>query len=403
MVPLSWTDNVPEPERDFEDLRDLVAAKAGRLRNRRRLGVASGAVAVVAALLVIATLPGGDAKPRQLQAADSPETSTTVDPSADGTFDPTAVDGTTTTTQTGGTKSTTTTTKRTATTKPASTPVTTIRAEDACGKATYTRATEAELATAATGAWLLCRPGSPFGPAFGGDEAGIELRADGRWSDLLRAGDGSLQRGRDWNDVGTWKAAAAHQLNVGFDGSGTVMAMASFADDRSAMRIDNFMASRAGDYVRVAAGTPIGEAPARPGADDCSRGEGQERRFASASEFSAAATYAWLLCKAPGLFGTSAAGLEIRSDGRWAELDRRADGALVRSSDPKRSGTWAVSDTSHMNGPNTYHIQFSRVDGSGASCDPAFATATTKMRCRVGGDTPPDYIHAPAGTQVVDG
>ena len=391
---MPWTDDVPEPERDLDELRDVVARKAGRLRNRRRLGLVSGAAALVAVLLVLASLPGGDPKPRRLQAADRPDdTSTTIDPSADGTIDPAEVYGEEPTTTIPGQTPGTTAKRRVASASP-----TTTTPIPPCG-APSDKLAPNETGAAIVGSWMLCRGSQPL---FRSDEAaGIEIRADGRWAKVRRDSTGGMQRTSGWDDSGTWRVVQAQQVDFNIDGQGTVPAHASFTADRSTVKLDSMNGSAV--YVRVAAGTRIAD-PAASGPDtpECARDEGPARQFASASEFVAAVTHVWLVCDGRSFFNTDAAGLEIRSNGRWAELDRRGDGALVRATGT-RSGTWELVDGSAMNGPNSYQLNLT-MDGSGTHIThPVFATATTKMRLSAMGDHLADHIHAPAGTQVVDG
>jgi hypothetical protein len=384
---LPWTDDVPEPERDLDELRDVVARKAGRLRNRRRLGLVSGAAGLLAVLLVLSSLPGGDNKPRRLQAANRPETSTTVDPSSDDTFDPSEVYGEEPTTTAPG-QTTSTTAKRKAGT---ATPTSTAPLPP-CGTPEE-RLSSAETSTALVGAWVLCRGDALFATG----EAGIEIGADGAWSKLVRTTDGSLQRSSGWENNGDWAVVQEQQVNFRMV-RGTVIASAYFTADRASVR---FMGMGGGpDYVRVASGTPIGDAPPR-GGDECSKDEGRRRMFSSESEVRAALAHVWLLCQPEWYFAAKGAGLEIRSDGRWYLLDRRADGALVRGGG-RLAGTWTVMDTSSMNGPGSYQLNV-RADGSGENyLIIAFATASSKMQAS-SMEGVRDHVHAPAGTQVVDG
>ena len=386
---------MPEPERDFDELRAVVARKAGRLRNRRRLGLVSGAAALVAVLLVLASLPGGDPEPRRLQAADRPDgTSTTIDPSADDTIDPSEVYGEEPTTTVPG-QTPVTTVKRKATTKAAS-PTTTV-ATPACGTPSVSLS-QSETRAALVGAWMVCGGGPSV---FMTNEAGIEVRADGRWVKLVRQPDGGLQRVSGWDDGGAWTAVQAQQVNFDIDGGGTFIAHASFTEDRGTVKLEH-MGGRA-HYVRVPSGMRISDRPPDgPHTAECARDEGPARRFSSSSELVSALTHVWLICGERSFFGTEAVGLEIRSNGRWAELHRRSDGALVRATG-NRAGTWEVLDNSAMNGANSYQLNLT-MDGSGTHiAHTTFATATTKMRLSAMGDHLADHVHAPAGTQVVDG
>jgi hypothetical protein len=398
-VTLPWTDDVPEPERDLDELRAVVAHRAGRLRNRRRLGLVSGAAALVAVLVMLATLPGDTAKPRRLQAANQPDTSTTIDPSSDGTIDPSEVYGEEPTTTVPG-QTTSTTAKRRAV-APSPTTVPTEPFPDTCPHTAGTSLSSGETKTAATGAWVACRPGSPFGTG----EVGLELRADGRWSKLVRGANGALQRKRNWDNEGSWavpdQAASETSMSVQVDGGGGTSMWTTFSPDHLSMRLNN-MGSHFGEYTRVPPGTAITDVP-DTGDSECTKGEGPERKMTSKAQYEAAVTHLWVYCQPHSVFLTDAPGLEIRSDGQWFELDRRADGVFVRSSG-RLHGTWEAMDTSSMNGPNSWQLNLTTTSGSSGGGYVQFATYTSKIRFPAYTDAgPTDLVYAPAGAQVVDG
>jgi hypothetical protein len=387
---LPWTDDVPEPERDLDELRDVVARKAGRLRNRRRLGLVSGAAALLALLLVVASLPSGEDEPRRLQAADRPDTSTTLDPSSSDTIDPSEVYGEEPTTTVPG-QTTSTTAKRKAGTATAAGPTTTAPLPK-CGGPTAPLPKEV-TAIAAVGVWVACdAPGSFFGTS----EAGIEIRGDSRFSKLYRASDGALQRRNAWDYAGDWRSVQQQQVDFEVDGRGTFMGHLTFTADRATMRVESMSGSAT--YARVT--TTVVDAPPTQG-DECARDEGAPRTLATESEFRTAISHVWLLCQPAWYFASEGAGLEIRSDGRWWLLGRRADGVLVRGGG-RIFGTWTVTDTSSMNGPGHYQLTVRR-DGAGENyLHLFFASASTKMRAN-SMEGLRDHVHAPAGSQVVDG
>jgi len=118
-----------------------------------------------------------------------------------------------------------------------------------------------------TRAWLLC--GSPS--FFGTEEAGLELRADGRWSKLEWGPNGSLVRAAGGDDEGTWETldigeSNGHrnfQLSFHLGGSGsTIFSIPVFGDGSGAsavstVRINNMPGDLVADYVPVEAGTTV--------------------------------------------------------------------------------------------------------------------------------------------------
>jgi len=114
-------------------------------------------------------------------------------------------------------------------------------------------ANEQEFQGWLVGAWRLCSASS----AFGTDEAGLLIDANGRWSKLTLS-DGELSVLEGWNNEGGWETIdtsmmngpGAYQLNLKIDGSGTVMTHPAFAAEPDFMRLDNNGVYR-GDYVRV--------------------------------------------------------------------------------------------------------------------------------------------------------
>jgi hypothetical protein len=383
---LAWNEG-PDvgPERSEEELRDLVAAKVGRLRMRRRVGVAGGAVLLVAALLAVVAAPDGGRKPNQLRVADAPDsTSTTAESPVDEAIDPSA--------------SSTTELAPSTTVRPVVVPRTTTtlpwQKAAACGQAVHSGAGTAspqELANAVTGVWELCQPPG----LFGSNDAGIEFRSDGRWSMLVRSASGSLLRDVGWDREGTWSATTGSELSMPAEGGGGAVSPVDFSSGRAKMRL-SYTGVFNPEYVRVPAGTAVGDV-SRTGNDECTWPEGGVRPPSSTAEFTTAITHAWLLCRAPSVFSSEEAGLEIRSDGRWSKLLRRADGSLVRATGTGNEGTWNLRD-------DTPNIVYMDIDGGGGiAAHTSLAVRTTKVRLNNNGVWMANYVQAPAGTVVVSG
>ena len=278
----------------------------------------------------------------------------------------------------------------------------------------YRPATEAEFRTAITGAWLLCQPPSFFGT----DEAGLEIRADGRWSKLERKSNGVLERTAGWGNEGVWETLdtsfmngrPTFQLNVRVDGStGTYSSLPDFGDGSQSSAVTKLELSNyamVADYVPVAQGTTIVPAPSGPPpapGDRCDTGGDASLYPATQAEFDAAVTGTWLLCGQPSVFGTNDAGLRISADGRWNKLQRRADGSLLAASGPGDAGTWESIDVSLMNGRALFQLNL-RVDGGyDLSSIPAFAVHgnhVSKVRLDNSGSSVADYVPLPPGTPI---
>ncbi len=123
----------------------------------------------------------------------------------------------------------------------------------------YRPATEAEFRSAIMGTWLVC--GTPS--MFGTDEAGLEIRADGRWAKLYRVSNSTLLRGEGgtWETIDTSSVNGGRptfQLNLNHDGDGTsaiAAELAGSADEVTKARMRNYIL--VADYVPAPARTVV--------------------------------------------------------------------------------------------------------------------------------------------------
>jgi hypothetical protein len=278
----------------------------------------------------------------------------------------------------------------------------------------YRPATEAELRTAVTGAWLLCQPPSVFGTG----EAGMEIGSDGRWSKLVPKSNGVLERTQGWGNEGAWESVdtslmngpGSFQLNLRVDGDqGTVIALPTFGDGSQASAVTKLELVTEGvvaDYVPVPAGATIVPAPAGPPpvpADRCDTRTDPTFSPATQAELDAAIVGDWLLCGDTSVFGTRDAGLRITAGGRWNKLERRADGSLVAASGPDDAGAWQSVDVSAMNGRPLFQLNLVLDSGSAVFTIPAFAVHgkhVSKVRLDNSGVFVADYVPLPAGARV---
>jgi hypothetical protein len=110
-------------------------------------------------------------------------------------------------------------------------------------------------------AWLLCKSPSVFGT----DEAGLEIRADHRWSKLAAHPSGHYVRMTGWGNEGSWASVDTSsmngpghwQLNLKVDGSGTVITQPIFAGAVPKMRLDSNGVYVA-DYIEIASSEVVG-------------------------------------------------------------------------------------------------------------------------------------------------
>lgn len=136
---------------------------------------------------------------------------------------------------------------------------------------------------------------------------------------------------------------SALRLAACSDGPSTVTASAA-AEPRSAP---------------VAAATPPMAAPA-----GCDAPEGGDVPTPDEATTRQLILGSWLLCDEPSFFGTSdEIGLIIAADGHWAKLASDGSGHTVEMDGPANHGTWVLIDTSSMNGPGHFQINFTGLDG----------------------------------------
>lgn len=103
----------------------------------------------------------------------------------------------------------------------------------------------------------------------------------------------------------------------------------------------------------------------------------------------------WILCDSPPSFFASSddVGLEVNEDGNWFKLYVDSNGSLTRRSGGMDSGTWEMLDTSDMNGPGHYQVNFGTPSGTYVSL-PGFAISPVKMLLSNMGEFTSTYVAA---------
>jgi hypothetical protein len=150
------------------------------------------------------------------------------------------------------------------------------------------------------------------------------------------------------------------------------------------------------------ASSPSGPAPATApalgegnGLATCTEPEQGVAPTPTEDEFVGLLVGTWVVCNAPSVFGTNEVGMQIGSDGRWSKLARNPAGELTPIPGWGNEGTWEVTDTSAMNGPGVFQVDF-HVDGSGTVMSaPVFSSGPPKMRLNNMGVYVADYVPAP--------
>lgn len=217
------------------------------------------------------------------------------------------------------------------------------------------------FAAAVAGLWLRTQPG---------DEAGVELRSEGRWSTLRRPSDGTLVRSVGWDEEGDWSVGSigdadhpSYQLDLRRDSGGGPSWFSVLSADRAFLRFGDT------DYRRAPASAAIRTAP---GAGVVTG----RYRPTSQDDFVRTVLGRWLLQTKPPTFRPDEAGLDVRADGSWSWLARRRDGSLTATI----GGRWEVLDTSVMNGPNVFAIDLQVDHPNGFNPLPVFSADRQVMR-----------------------
>jgi hypothetical protein len=232
--------------------------------------------------------------------------------------------------------------------------------------------TLAEARAAMIGVWLLC---SPTG-LFGAPQGGVEFRANGELAFVPE--DGTPARAAadgSWKviDTSVMNGPGSFQLNS-TNSAGTTFASLRMTDS-GLLWID---ANGVSTYSYLNASRLDGQSPPRPPddalpalpavsadavRDGCQRSPGYRVAF-TADDARDALSGVWLLCTPGGLFGEQQAGIELRTTGEFSLLRWSDAGALERLDGPRDVGSWEVIDTSIMNGPGAFQVDYRGVDGT---------------------------------------
>jgi len=227
--------------------------------------------------------------------------------------------------------------------------------------------TEATFRSRIVGQWMSCSTTSVFGTP----EAGLEITADGNWYKLIENA-GQIVRATEPADVGNYEVIDTSSMNgPGWfqlnltSGLGTVMVHPKFTVQPLKMAMNN-MGVHEGVYVlsNQAIPPPLDETFAAdfpPSA--CGLVEPPPAYTESLSEFQSWVTGRWLSCSGS-VFGSAGdpgdVGIDLAPDGTFHRLYLLpgTDAIVVVGHGFGREGTWSAVDTSQMNGPGSFQLDF---------------------------------------------
>jgi len=246
------------------------------------------------------------------------------------------------------------------------------RAEEQDG-ALFHFTTAAEARTAVTGTWLLCSASGLFSEP----QAGIELRDSGTYTFLRWNEGGTLEPvagpQRSWELVDTSLMNGPGSFQVNYQGDRGWILGALRITRSGILFVDNngvasytYLKSSAfdGDPALPAGLPPLPSTGIDAARRGCQRSAGNAVTFTTASEARAALQTVWLRCTSAGLFGEPHDGIELRADGEYSMLRWNDAGRLERLAGIRQVGSWEVLDTSVMNGPGTFQVNYHGIAGT---------------------------------------
>jgi hypothetical protein len=229
------------------------------------------------------------------------------------------------------------------------------------------------------GTWVRCDGESLFAGQIGAD-IGLEVVPDGRFFRLYRGAGDTLIRAEGLEQEGRWtvldstaiNGPGSYQVNLRLLGSGTRIIQPTFLSSPSTLSALGMEIHAV--HQRWAGAAPIPGRSEGIGDGTC----GQPTNpvvLSSAAQVKQLLVGTWILCNGRSVAGGTIdgeAGLEIKGNGQFTLLVRGADGGSLRATDSGAQGTWDVLDTSAMNGPGFYQVNFVS-SGSEAPFSAAFA------------------------------
>ncbi len=159
------------------------------------------------------------------------------------------------------------------------------------------------------------------------------------------------------------------------------------------------MRSRIGyQVIVVAAGAMIALAPVLPNAGafaDSGSAVAERRAPSACTEPAGPVTLSsvaqvegllvgvWIRCEGPSVFGQVAdgeVGMAVEANGSYYRLYQAADGSLLRADGLDQEGAWSVLDTTNVNGPGGYQVNWTPVGRGTFNTIPAFFESPPSFR-----------------------
>lgn len=226
--------------------------------------------------------------------------------------------------------------------------------------------TESSFKAKIVGQWMLCGTTSVFGTS----EAGLEITADGNWYKLVTSA-GQIVRATDAADAGSYEVIDTSSMNgpgwfqLNLTSSlGTVIVSPKFTNQPVKMALNNMGVYEATYVLPNQAFAPVDDetfaADFPPSACWPNATPGYTE---SLSELQSWITGRWLSCGIS-VFGEAGergdVGIDITPDGTFQRLYLLpgTNAIVVVGHGFGREGTWSVLDTSEMNGPGSFQLDF---------------------------------------------
>jgi hypothetical protein len=226
--------------------------------------------------------------------------------------------------------------------------------------------TEAAFKQKILGQWMLCGTTSIFGT----NEAGLEITAEHTWYKLV-ATSGGVVRATEPSDHGTWEdidtssmnGPGWFQLNL-TSGLGTVIVSPKFTNQPIKMAMNNMGVYEAIYTLPNQAFVPVDDETFAADFPPSACWPNATPGFTeSLSELQSWITGRWLSCGLS-VFGEAGepgdVGIDIAPDGTFHRLYLLpgTNAIVVVGHGFGREGTWSAIDTSEMNGPGSFQLDF---------------------------------------------
>ena len=218
------------------------------------------------------------------------------------------------------------------------------------------------------------------------------------WTKLYYDASGAVVAGSklySWESIDTSSAngAGSYQLNLN-EGTRGIMAHPRVSTGGQSSYSVQSWAGCTGTYVKstalgqpgpeykVVTDTPVEPTPLATVLDDAARAAcvigSTLFDTTSMTTMQSSLQGVWIACAGDPALPPSVAGLEIASDGKWYHLYADSDGKLYRGLGWGRRGSYELLDTSSMNGPGHYQVNFNPIGATDALPRPDYVTDRLK-------------------------